>query len=199
MNRILKMYLVSKLFILLLLSLGWAANPFDNWLDVHASILKEDYKKVSFSISVYSRIDGNSLADDLNGNIITGPGNKFRYEVGPRVVVSDGKVWKSYDERTDQIFIQEIDRKLEKKIFSWVNLKRVKALPVKKKKDGSYKLSIFSKHTDVRLHFGKENNLRYITIREGELETKISNIQIEKEKSLSLLLGSESSTEFDLR
>jgi hypothetical protein len=113
--------------------------------------------------------------------------------------VSDGKVWKSYDERTDQIFIQEIDRKLEKKIFSWVNLKRVKALPVKKKKDGSYKLSIFSKHTDVRLHFGGENNLKYITIREGELETKISNIQIDKENSLSLLIGSESSSEFDLR
>jgi hypothetical protein len=49
------------------------------------------------------------------------------------------------------------------------------------------------------LHFGGENNLKYITIREGELETKISNIQIDKENSLSLLIGSESSSEFDLR
>jgi len=197
MNPTLKIYSVNKL--LLFLSLGWAANPFDIWLDSHAEILMEEFKRVSFTISVKSNFDGSVLAEDLTGKIITGPGKQFYYEVGPRVVISDGEVWKSYDERTDQIFIQEIDKKLEKKIFSWVNLKKVKVLPVKKKKDGSYKLSIFSKHTDVRLHFGENNNLKYLTISEGDMETRISNIQLNKEDSLSLVIGSESSSVFDLR
>ncbi len=63
----------------------------------------------------------------VSGKITVGKKNKFRFEIGPRTVVSDGKVWKSYDARTDQIFIQEPDKQLEKSLFSWVEIKKIKA------------------------------------------------------------------------
>ena len=35
------------------------------------------------------------------------------------------EMWKSYDKRSDQIFIQEPDKKLEKALFSWVKVKKL--------------------------------------------------------------------------
>ena len=180
-------------------SICFATNPLNNWIDQYSDILKQDIKSVSFQISVYSNFNQEKIAENLNGNIIVGKNKQFRYEVGPRTVISDGKVWKSYDERTNQIFIQEIDKKLEKKLFSWVKLKMLKAMPLRKNSDGGYKISLFSKHTDVRAYFSSSNDLKSVVITEGDFRTEISKIHLSLSDSLPLNIGTETTPSFDLR
>ena len=174
------------------LTLCFASNPIDGWIDEHKNILKEDIKSVSFQLKIETQY--------YSGKITVGKGNKFRFEIGPRTVVSDGKVWKSYDSRTDQIFIQEPDKQLEKSLFSWVKIKKIKALPVKQKKDGGYQIKLLGKENDVRAYFNPNtNNLKSIVIIQSEMRSELSHIFLTEEKTLNLEIGNESSRSFDLR
>jgi len=109
----------------------FAANPLDQWIDQHAEILKQDIKSVSFQLTVNSEFNAGQNESTMSGKITVGNNKQFRFDMGSRTVVSDGKVWKSYDERTDQIFIQEPDKQLEKSLFSWVKLKKMSEKLVK--------------------------------------------------------------------
>ena len=114
--------------------------------------------------------------------------------------MSDGKVWKSYDSRTDQIFIQEPDKQLEKSLFSWVKIKNIKALPVKQKKDGGYQIKLLGKGNDVRAYFNPNtNNLESIIINQSEMRSELSHIILAEEKMINLEIGKQTSSSFDLR
>ena len=130
-----------------------------------------------------------------------GEKKQFRFEMGPRTVVSDGTLWKSYDERTNQIFIHVPNKKWEKALFSWVRVKKLKNLPVNKKPDGSYKIKLFNKNIDVRAYFNSvTNGLDSILIsnRDG-LKSIIFNLSISAADSVTLNIGTKSSTIFDFR
>ena len=136
----------------------------------------------------------------ISGKITVGKKNNFRFEIGPRTVVSDGKVWKSYDSRTNQIFIQEPDKQLEKSLFSWVKIKKIKALSIKQKKDGGYQIKLLGKKNDVRAYFSPNtNNLKSIVIIQSEMSSELSHIFLTEEKTLNLEIGNKSSRSFDLR
>ena len=177
-----------------------AANPFDSWVDHNKDIIKETIKSVSFQIRLESGLDAKE-DNILNGQIIVGEKKQFRFEMGPRTVVSDGILWRSYDERTDQIFIQEPDKKLEKVLFSWAKVKKLKDLPIRNKPDGSYKIKLFSNNNDVRAYFNSvTNDLDSILISQRNgFQSKIINISITEADSVLLNIGTESSTLFDLR
>ena len=114
--------------------------------------------------------------------------------------MSDGKVWKSYDSRTNQIFIQEPDKQLEKSLFSWVKIKKIKAFPIKEKKDGGYQIKLLGKGNDVRAYFNPNTNkLKSIVIIQSEMRSELSHIFLTEEKTLNLEIGNESSRSFDLR
>ncbi|SVE54684.1 uncharacterized protein METZ01_LOCUS507538, partial [marine metagenome] len=134
------------------------ANPFDKWIDQNKNVIKEKIKSVSFQIKIKSDLDSKGN-DILNGKIVMGEKKKFRFEMGTRTVVSDGTLWKSFDKRTNQIFIQEPDKKLEKVLFSWVKVNKLKALSVKDKPDGSYKIQVFGNNNDVRTYFNSATNI----------------------------------------
>jgi len=191
---------MKKVNILLITIVFILANPFDKWIDENKNIIKETVKTVSFQISVAGNFEGieNII---YSGNIVLGERKKFRFEMGPRTVVSDGNIWKSYDHRTDQVFIQKPDKKLEKVIFSWITVNKLKSLPIKSKSDGSYKINIFGKENDVQLYFNlNSNKLDSILIMQlGGMKTKISNIYLALTDSVPLGIGTEYSTYFDLR
>ena len=169
-------------------------------MDEHKDILNEDIKSVSFQLKIETRYYSEKNDTLILGKITVGKENKFRFEIGPRTVVSDGKVWKSYDSRTDQIFIQEPDKQLEKSLFSWVKIKKIKALPVKQKKDGGYQIKLLGKGNDVRAYFNPNtNNLESIVIIQSEMRSELSHITLVIEKNLNLEIGNESSSSFDLR
>ena len=178
----------------------FAANPLDQWIDQHAEILKQDIKSVSFQLTVNSEFNAGQNESTMSGKIVVGENKKFRFDMGSRTVVSDGKVWKSYDERTDQIFIQKPDKQLEKSLFSWVKLKKIKALPVTLESDGGYRINLLGKKNDVRAYFNSDTNvLNSIVIKQSETWSEISNIILNVEDSLNIDIGRKSSMTFDLR
>ena len=182
------------------LTLCFASNPIDAWIDEHKNILKEDIKSVSFQLKIETQYYSGQNDTLISGKITVGKGNKFRFEIGPRTVVSDGKVWKSYDSRTDQIFIQEPDKQLEKSLFSWVKIKKIKALPVKQKKDGGYQIKLLGKGNDVRAYFNPNtNNLESIVIIQSEMRSELSHIFLAEGKMINLEIGKPTSSSFDLR
>ena len=181
-------------------SICLAANPLDQWIEEHEDILKQDIKSVSFHLTLDSEIYSTWNDSIISGKITVGKNNQFRFEMGPRTVVSDGKVWKSYDERTDQIFIQQPDKKLEKSLFSWVKLKKIKALPVKLEPDGGYRLKLLGKENDVRAYFNPgSNELESIVIIQSDMRSEVSKIIVAIEDVLNLDIGNQNSASFDLR
>ena len=181
-------------------SICFAANPIDQWIDQHTEILKQDIKSVSFQLIVEAKIYDTKNDSIMSGKIIIGKEKQFRFEMGSRTVVSDGTVWKSYDERTDQIFIQEPDKQLEKSLFSWVLLRKIKTLPVKLQSDGGYQITLLGKGNDVRVYFNSgSNELESIIIINSDIKSEISKITLAIEATLNLEIGCESSDSFDLR
>ena len=176
------------------------ANTTDEWINNNANILKQDIKSVSFQLTTDSKFFDKKNDGTLSGKITIGKNKKFRYEMDTRTVVSDGKVWKSYDERTDQIFMHEPDREFEKAIFSWVRLKKIKSLPVILETDGGYRIPLLGKLNDVRVYFNPGScSLQSIVITQGEIKTEIFDVILSSEDSLSLEIGQKSSISIDFR
>ena len=172
----------------------------DQWIDKHADILKQDIKSVSFYVIWDSEIYNMGIDSTIIGKITVGKKKQFRFEMGPRAVVSDGKVWKSYDARTDQIFLQEPDKELEKSLFSWLKYKRIKVLPIKLESDGGYRLKLLGKENDVRAYFHPSSGeLQSIIIIQSDIKSKISKISLDFEKILNLNIGNKNTVTFDLR
>jgi len=181
-------------------SFCFASNPLDKWIDHNAEILKQNIKSVSFQLTVEAAINNNKYDSIRSGKIIVGEKKQFRFEMGPRTVISDGKVWKSYDGRTDQIFIQDPDQQLEKYLFSWVKLKKIKVLPVKLEPDGGYRLQLLGKENDVRAYFNPgSNELESIVIIQSDMRSEISKITLAIEDVINLEIGNKNSASFDLR
>ena len=123
------------------------ANSFDEWVGINKEFLNEINKSVTFEI-----IMDNNRPQKFNGKIIIGDNKQFRFEMGSRTVVSDGKSWKSYDSRTDQVFIQDRDVRLERLLFSWSKLKTIKSLKIKEQNDGSYKVKFPGNKNIIQLY-----------------------------------------------
>ena len=188
----------SVLFLLFFTYIG--ANSFDTWVDQNKKMIEKKIKSVSFQIRMESGFDPVEVKI-LDGKIVVGEKKQFHFKMGKRTVISDGTLWRSYDERTDQIFIQESDKKLEKALFSWVKVKTLKALPVQKKSDGSYKIMSFGNKNDVRAYFNSDTNVldSILIIARNGVGSKIFNIRIAAADSVILNIGTESSSIFDLR
>ena len=85
-------------------------------------------------------------------------------------------------------------------MFSWVKIKKIKALPVKQKKDGGYQIKLLGKGNDVIAYFSQDSNtLKSIVIIQGDMRSELSHIFLTEEKTLNLEIGNESSRSFDLR
>ena len=177
-----------------------SANFFDTWVDQNKNVIKEKIKSVSFQVRLESSFD--TIEDKtLSGQIVVGKKKQFRFEMGPRTVVSDGTLWKSYDERTDQIFIQNPDKKMEKAIFSWVKVNKLKALPVQNNPDGSCKIKLFGKENNIQTYFNPDTNVldSILISTVGGGGSTIFNIRIAVADSVILAIGTEFSDLFDLR
>ncbi len=191
---------MSKLVYLLLLFNYLSANSFDAWVDQNKKVIESKIKSVSFQIRMESGLDLMDV-NILDGQIVVGVEKQFHFEMGQRTVVSDGTLWKSYDERTDQIFIQEPDKKLEKVLFSWTKVKTLKVLPVQNKPDGSYKLMSFGNNNEIRAYFNSDTNVldSILILPQNGFGSKIFNISIAATDSVILDIGTKSSPIFDLR
>ena len=143
----------------------------------------------------------NNRPQKFNGKIIIGDNKQFRFEMGSRTVVSDGKSWKSYDSRTDQVFIQDRDVRFERLLFSWSKLKTIKSLKIKEQNDGSYKVKFPGNKNIIQLYVNSNTLVldSILVSNKNRFKSKIFNISISRVDSLILDIGLESSEFFDLR
>ena len=95
--------------------LCFATNPIEKWIDLNTDILEQDFKSISFELTIQDEIN-NNYDNKIFAKIVLGNNKKFRFELGERTITSDGLSWKSHDKRTNQIFIQKPDKILEKHI-----------------------------------------------------------------------------------
>ena len=181
-----------------LFSLCFSSNSIDKWVDAHQDILSHNLKSASFQIEIDSKSLKNLSKTNL-AKIIIADKNKFRLELENRTIVSNGEFWKIYDILTDQIFLQEPDSDLESALFSWINPKKLKAIPIKKINSKEFKIILFNKNNNVRTFFNNQNNLEYILVLNEDSQIKISKIKLQKEDELNLNVGSINSEIFDLR
>ena len=187
-------------FIFFFSSICFAANPLDLWIVQNTEILKQDIKSVSFQLTVEAEVYNTQNDSIILGKITVGEKKQFRFEMGPRTIVSDGIVWKSYDKRSNQIFIQKPDKQLEKLFFVWVKYKRMKALPVKLEEDGGYRLKLMEEENDVRAYFHPDSGeLKSIKIVKSDIKSEITWISLASEKILNLDIGNKNTEIFDMR
>ena len=89
---------------------------------------------------------------------------------------------------------------MENSLLSWVEIKKIKALPIQLESDGGYRIKLLGKKNDVRAYFNLDSNeLESIIIIQSDIMSEISNIILATEEILNLEIGRESSVSFDLR
>jgi outer membrane lipoprotein-sorting protein len=172
------------------------ANSFDEWVDKNKELFEEVNKSVAFEIII-----DNNRSQALNGKIIIGDNKQFRFEMGSRTVVSDGRSWKSYDARTNQVFIQDRDVRFEKLLFSWSGLKKIKSLKVKEQTDGSYKVKFSGNKNIIQVYINSSTFAldSILVSNKNRFKSKIFNISMFRVDSMALDIGLESSEFFDFR
>jgi outer membrane lipoprotein-sorting protein len=196
MNLIWRQYSLINFFFLF--SICFAINPVTNWIDSNKEILSHEIKSASFRIDIESKISNQLNNDSIFGNICIADQNKFRIDLNNRTIVSDGDTWKIYDVLSNQLFIQNPDKKLEKLLFSWSKIKKLKKIPIKKVNNNEYKVYLFDKNNNVRIFFN-DNKIENILINNEDSNTKISYISLHKESRINLLVGNIETEIFDLR
>ena len=89
---------------------------------------------------------------------------------------------------------------MEKSLFSWVKLKKMKALSAKLEADGGYRINFLGEKKDVRVYFNSDSNeLESVIIIQSDIKSEFSKIILLAEKKLNLDIGRETSSSFDLR
>lgn len=189
-----------KIISTIVFSLCFAGNPVHDWIESRADILSREIKTVSFKISVQNELTNNININPKKGNITVGSNRQFRFEMGPRTVISTGEVWKSYDKRTNQIFIKNPDKKFEDLILSWMEMEQLKTADVELMPNGSFKLGLGDSADKIFIFFENDQRfLKSIVIKNRNVSTIITDIKLIENKLMDLKIGREDSIEFDLR
>ena len=176
------------------------ANPFNEWVNKHSRILNKEIKSLTFILKIHSD-NFNYLGDSLlSGKVIVDNKKNFRFELGSRTIVSNGKIWKNYDSRTNQIILQKPDKKIQKNLFSLFKYNRLKVLPVKLVNDGSYSIRFFDKWAKTIISFYSETGgIKSIMLIGDDFQSEISFINLKEEITINLEVGDENTEIFDFR
>ena len=198
MNHMFKIYLTNKFLLVLLSSFLFSQPRFSQWLDKNKSLIESDYKSITFIYNNFSN-NQNTYQDVIQKCKLTlGLDNKFRFENENKIIISNGTDWRSYDIRTNQIFIYDIDMNIEKIISDLNNFSKLK-------KNILSRMIFMNKEYHFDTPYLKQPFLINIS-EDGILESiivknnfKLSQIKIYKEDSLNLSINKKNIMEFDLR
>ena len=188
-----KYFLINNIYIYISISITFA-NSFNQWVESNEVFFLEDIKKIKFQLHQI-----NDIYKQYDCSLVICDEKKFRLEIGPRIIISDGNSWKSYDNRNNQILIQEPDRKIERILFSWINKNKIKLLPISKISNHIYKINLLGEKNDVQLYISDVKLDSIILVQNTRKYIKLSNIDLMKADSINLSVGNKSSTTFDFR
>ena len=102
--------------------------------------------------------------------------SKFIFEMGPKTLFFNGNDFRTYDNRTNQLFIQDIDSTILESIYSFLDRKYISSLNIIKNASNSYQIK--NNQYDIQI---KKNSIHYNVIFENNNMTTILNsIRIKK-------------------
>ena len=179
-----------------LISFCFTSNPIDNWLVDNKTIFHSKIKDISFRLNTESDFFHNPLDSSYLVTIVVDDKNRFRFNIGPRTIVSDGENWKSYDERTGYILITKPDKKIEKSILFWTKYNTIKSLPFKLQADKSYAIKLPWIDNDVRVYFNSKGGIKLIKLFHNNSYSEISKINISTKNKLDLEIGNKNAQIF---
>ena len=185
---------MNRLFFSFLFIVFSYGNAFNEWIEINKKLLKHKNKLITFNLTRNGDRD-----EVLYVKIALGHNKIFRFERGNRTVISNGKLWKSYDSDTNQIFIQDRDVRLEKLLFSWSKYKKIKSLKFKKQSNGSFEIKIPGLKQEIYSFFNSESNSLDSILSINQNRYVFSNIEISKLDSINLKIGLDTTEIFDLR
>ena len=173
------------LLALLNISVLVGKSEIHNRIDTYINLLESNPLEIAF----YYEITSEFFNKTESWHLIIDSSQKFRIQMGPKTLVSDGIDWRMYDERTNQILIQDRDTLFEKSIMQWFHKDFTDSLDIKKINAiehslfiyDAVKVNIFLNLEDIKVTFidGEfTHQLNHLTVNEynGDLDYYYLNI-----------------------
>jgi len=128
------------LCIISVLTFAHAGSSFESWINRTMNLLDSCGVEINFQ----SKIAAAGLEDSFSDGMLKIRGDgKFLFKLGQKVITSDGMYWRTYDSRSNQLFLHDPDEVLEENLLEIFS-------------DRSENLSV--------IHSESFNNLVYLTI-----------------------------------
>ena len=176
------------------------SNPFLQWINEHSDILNKEIKSINFTLKIHSNDFTFKEDSVLIGKLIVNNKKQFRFELGPRIIISNGKYWKSYDLRTNQIILHEKDKKIEKTLLSLFKYKYLKSVPIKLIDENNYTIKFFDKWTRTTFSFESGTiGIKRVIVKYDNNISEISSISLKEELRINLEIGDKNTEIFDFR
>jgi outer membrane lipoprotein-sorting protein len=159
------------------------------WLIDNKLFIESQNKAISFEYSI-SHPELKGELKTLKGQLITASKGRFKLELGPRTIYSDGDVWISYDSRTNQAIIQNPDSISYNSIITmthYFELNKMLSLSVLKNNTAT----LYNKGQKIDINF-KDKKIKSIISEYNSVKVEIMMIKFE-----TLLVISDSLFVFD--
>ena len=166
-----------RMMVLLLLGPGMAGDLFERWVDHSLSPLDSTSMVVYFTYHVVNDFSDYAVPGTL---IVHRDRIRFRYTLGPKTTLFDGTDWLLFDERTNQILIENRVRQPVMKIPEWMvpdSLKAVNRTSLGSPAD--FLLHIPEVSDSVTVRFSQtDSSLEKITFNYQLSEIRITDIRL---------------------
>ncbi|MBC8213913.1 MAG: hypothetical protein H8E71_04670 [Candidatus Marinimicrobia bacterium] len=169
---------LKRLLVCILVTVCFSEDHFDEWVNTYLAQSDSGGLEIELSHWFITPID----TSEAHGRLIVSQDKKFRFEMGYKTIVSDGVVWKTYDERSNRLITQFPDTTFENTILVWFD--KEKLLGVKRENINSkwdFRLSFSNKIPDAEIHFSpKDGSLIWIDVLDKEYIQRLYDITIKQ-------------------
>ncbi len=155
------------------ISILFADNEIQNRINTYIKMLEIQPIEIAFNYEIRSE----NFEKSEPWKIIVDSTNKFRFQTGPKILVSDGNYWKMYDERTNQIILQDRDTVFENSILKWLERNHLNSLNFEQKNSSEYVIYL---KDDVTLQIELQKDLLNINFEDGDFIHNLYNLTIRR-------------------
>ena len=139
---------MDKIYLLLFIIFSFI-HPNDavtSWLDEIFPILDSTTVEISFEYSMTSEL--NEKKDALK--LIMTKGKSFRLESKHKIITAENYIWKIFDRRTNQLFIQDPDENFLKILKYWTDNDRIENMSIVELEKNNYRVNLID---DASSHY----------------------------------------------
>ena len=148
---------MKTLLLLLVLNLAYSSTTLEDWIENQLNHLDSGGVEIQFNYKIVTPWD--SLKS--SGEMVLWKKEQFRLDLGNRIVVSDGKIQKIYDPRSNQLFIDIPDTNIENSVKYFLDIRTFEEqISLTKVKDEKYHLKLLKKYNmQLELKYSQINSI----------------------------------------